>query len=182
MYKKILLFGVFLCCGVNLFASRFSIDVNAEYRLLEGAYVYASPTVFFERRPSEEKPYSFYAPGLALNVGYSYAHIPNVNLPHFGTHYQFMTFHSLYAGVSFVNKFMINRRGALLLSAFADVRLGGKYSITDGGSTGCGVKLDYRYFFSDHLACGGGIIVNYTFAGDYKGFDGGIGVQLTCLI
>lgn len=182
MYKKILLFGVFLCLGVNVFASRFLIDATAEYRLLEGTYVYASPTVYFERRPSTERPYSFYAPGLALNVGYSYANIPNYNLPHVGTHYSFMKYHSLYCGLSFVNKFMINRHNGLILSAFADIRLGGKNSIVDGGTTGCGLKLDYRYFISDRIAFGGGIIGTYAFAGDYKGFDGGIGVQLTCLI
>lgn len=182
MGRKLLFSVLFLCCGVSIFASRFALDVNAEYRLFNGAYVYATPSVYFEGQKTPNHTHTFYAPGLGLNVGYSYANIPNKNLPHKGIHYKMINFHSLYCGISFLNKFMFSRYDAMILSAFADVRLGGKYNITDGGNTGCGVKLDYKHFFGDHIALGCGLIGAYNFAGDHKGFDGGLGVSFLWLI
>lgn len=183
MSKKLLCICVLLGCSVSVFASRFALDVSSEMRLYNGWYDYVSPSVYFETNHlTEEHPYSLYSPGLSLNIGYSYANIKNYNLPNMGIHYSLIRYHSLYCGISFLNKFMIDRRNSLILSAFADVRLGGKYAITDGGNTGCGIRLDYKYFFTDHIAFGCGIIGTYSFAGDYKGFDGGVGVSFLWLI
>lgn len=181
--KKIATFiflSIFL--SSSAFAVRFSSDLNAEYRLSNGLYVYYSPSLYFERGAKNPYDFNFYAPGLSLNVGYSYAHIHNKSIPSDMPNYRAIEYNALYVGLSFLNKFTLDSHTQIILSAFGDVRLGGRLTFLDGGNTGCGIKADFKLAVYKRLFLGMSIIGAYSFAGDFRGFDAGLGASLTWFI
>lgn len=178
--KKVFLLLLILLSTIvlnKLYATRFAVEVNNEYRFSNGYYVCITPSVYFG-----SKDFQLYTPAIGLSVGYSYAVIMNKSFPIINGNYKKINYHALYTGLSFINRFMINNKDAISLKIFGDVRLGGKFSIIDGGTTGCGICFDYKHYLSPDLGFGCMISGSYIFAGDFKGFDGGFGISFIWLL
>ncbi len=171
VFALMLFFAMFAFAGPEAHCVDFALSSRFSYGIDNGFHVLVRPLAYFGNVKSLESDKSLaYVPGIFLEIGYFRADMPNRSFRPDDSRYHRIGYDAVCVGLGFANLLVIDKSNSVSADVFANVSMGGEYSVYSSGVTSLGLSVGYGFHPNENLMFGPDVGFSYDLAGDKVGF------------